>query len=96
MQRLLQTVGRTFDEICQSSKRYLLNNYRTVENITVASDEGYLVPSTKGSKHIRQSKGKLGRKIVPSLHNPLTVKKGDFLLHQDNKQAFLEMLGTNC
>ena len=39
-------------------------------------------------------KGKLGRKIVPSLHNPLTVKKGDFLLYKDNKQAFLEMLGT--
>ena len=55
---------------------------------------GYLVPSTKGSKHIRRSKGRLGRKIVPSVHNPLIVKKGDFLLHKHNKHAFLEMLGS--
>ena len=69
-------------------------DYGTVENITVIFDGGYLVPSTKGSKHIRRSKGRLGRKIVPSLHNPLTVKKGDFLLHRHNRQAFFEMLGT--
>ena len=35
----------------------------------------------------------LGRKTIPSLHHPLTVKKGDFILHKHNKQAFLEMLG---
>ena len=72
----------------------MLNKYGTVENITVVFDGGYLAPSTKGSKHIRRSKGRLGRKIVSSLHNPLTVKKGDFPLHKHNKQAFLEMLGT--
>ena len=93
-QRLPRTVGRTFDEMCQSSKRYLLNNYGTVENIAVVLMGGYLVPSTKGSKHIRWSKGRLGRKIVPSVHNPLIVKKGDFLLDKHNKHAFLEMLGS--
>ena len=55
---------------------------------------GYLVPSTKGSKHIRRSKGRLGRKIVASVHNPLIVKQGDFLLHKHNKHAFLETLGS--
>ena len=50
--------------------------------------------STKGSKHIRRSKGRLGRKIVPSIHNAPTVKKVDFLMHKHNKQAFLEMFGT--
>ena len=31
---------------------------------------------------------------MPSLHNPLTVKKGDFLLNKHSKQASLEMFGT--
>ena len=30
---------------------------------------------------------------MPSLHNPLTVKKGDFLLNKHSKQASLEMFG---
>ena len=70
--------------------------YGTVENRTVIFDGGYVVPSIKGSKHIKSkgSKRRLGRKIVPSLHNPLTVKKGDFLLHKYIKQAFLEMFRT--
>ena len=84
------TVASTFDEIYQSFKNYLLNNYGTVENITIVFDRGYLVPCPKGSKHIRRSKGRLGRKVVRSLHNPLTVKKADILLHKHNKQAFLE------
>ena len=92
LQRLPWTFGVTFDEICQSFKHYLLNNYVTVENITVVFS--YLLPSTKGSKHIRQSKGRLGRKIVPSLHNPLNVKNGNFPVHKHSKGAFLEMLGT--
>ena len=33
-QRLPWTVGSTFDEICQSFKKYLLNKYGTTENIT--------------------------------------------------------------
>ena len=93
LQRLPWTVGSTFDEICQSFKHYLLSNYQTVKNTTVVFDGAYLVPSTKGSKHIGRSKGRLGRNVVSSLHNPLTIKKGDFLLHKHNKQAFLEMLG---
>ena len=55
LQRLPWTFGVMRDEICQSFKHYLLNNYVTVENITVVFS--YLLPSTKGSKHIRQSKG---------------------------------------
>ena len=34
LQRLPRTIGRMFDEICQSPKNYLLNNYETVENTT--------------------------------------------------------------
>ena len=94
LQRLARAARRKLYKIYQSSKHYLLNNYGTVENINVVFDGGYLVPSTKGSKHIRRSKGKLGRKIVSSLHNPLNVKRVDFLLHKHNKQAFLEMFGT--
>ena len=94
LKRLTRNVERTFDEIFQSVKHILLKKYGTVENIVVVSDGGYLVPSTKGSKHIRRSKERLRRKTVPSLHNSLTAKKGDFLLHKHNKQAFIEMLGT--
>ena len=78
------------NKICQSFKHYLLNNYGTVKNITVTFDGGYLVPSKMGSKHNRQSKGRLGRKVAPSFHNPLI---GDFLLRK-HKQTFLEMLGV--
>ena len=35
--------GRTFDEICQFFKYYLLSNYGKVENFTVVFDRGYLV-----------------------------------------------------
>ena len=35
LQRLPWTVGDMFNEICQSFKNYLLNNYGTAENITV-------------------------------------------------------------
>ena len=79
LQRLPWTVASTFDEVCQSFKNYLLNNCRTAENITVVFDGGYLVPSIKNSTHIRRSKGRLGRNIVPSLLNPLSVKKVTFL-----------------
>ena len=75
LHRLPWSVGSTFDEIYQSFKNYLLNNYGTAENITVVFDGGYLFPSIKDSTHMRRSKGKLGRKIVPTLHNPLTEKK---------------------
>ena len=92
-QRLSSTVGSAFDEICQSFKHYLLKNYETVKNITGIwwriLDSFY-----KGSAHIRRSNGRLGRKIVLSLHNPMSLKKGDFLLHKHTKQAFLEILGT--
>ena len=66
--RFPRIVGRTFDEICQ----LFTTCYGTVENRTVIFDGGYVVPSTKGSKHIKSkgSKRRLGRKIVPSLHNP--------------------------
>ena len=47
-QRLPRTVGRTFDEMCQSSKRYLLNNYGTVENIAVVFDGRLLGSFYKG------------------------------------------------
>ena len=68
LQRLPWNVGRTFDEICQSSKHYLLSNYGTVKNRTVILDGGYLVPFTKGRKHIRRSKRRLGRKLYyPSI-----------------------------
>ena len=92
-QKLPWTAGSTFDEICYSFKSYLLNNYRTAENITVIF-EGYLLSSTKDSTHIWRNKGRLGRKIVPSVHNPLTKKKGDFLVIKFNKQVFPEMFGT--
>ena len=70
------------------------SNHETVENITVVFDGGCLVPSKKGSKHIRRSKERLGINIESSLQSPLTLKKGDFLLHKHNKQAILEMFGT--
>ena len=73
-----------------------LNNYGTAENITVVFDGGNFLLSTKERGNIRRSKARLGRKIIPSLCNPLTVKKVDFLLNKHNKQAFIECLGPNC
>ena len=78
LQKLPWTVGSTFDEICQSFKNGLRSNYATAKNVTVVFDGGYLLPSTKDSTHIRRSKGRLGRKIVLSLRNPLTMKKLTF------------------
>ena len=91
LQRLPRTVRRTFDQICQSFKHYLLNNYGTVENRTVILDGAYLVPSTKG-----QNKKRLGRKIIPSLHNSLTVKKVTFFYINITNKHFLKCLGPNC
>ena len=96
LQRLPRTVRKTFDEIYQSSKHYSVKNHRAVENITVVLDGGCLVPPTKGSKHIRRGKGRLGRKIVPSLHNTLIVKKvTSFCINVTNK-LFWKCLGPNC
>ena len=94
LQRRIWIVGSTIDELFQSFKTYLRNNYGIVENIAVVIDGRYLLPSTKDSTHIRRSKGRLGIKIVPSLNNPVVVKKVDFLLNNHNKQALLEMLGS--
>ena len=74
-------------------ENYLLNSYRTTENITVVFDGGYLFSSSKESTHIRWSKVRLGRKILPSFRNLLTEKNGDFLLNKHNKQAFRDTLG---
>ena len=94
LQRIPWVVGNTYDEICQTYTHYLLSNYGTANNITVVFDGGYLIPSTKDPTHLRRSNGKLGRKVVPALHTPLTVKKSDFLLSTHNKQAFLLILGS--
>ena len=67
LQRLPWTVGSTYDEICQSFKNYLLNICGTADDISVVFDGRYLLPSTKDTTHLRRSKGRLGRKIVPSL-----------------------------
>lgn len=69
----------------------MLSNYGTAENTTVVFDEGYLLLSAKETTHIRRIKGKLGRKIVPSLGNPLAVKINDLLFKNYNKQAYLEL-----
>ena len=80
--------------MCNSYIKYLLSTYGRKEIITVVFDGGYLNASTKDTTHLRRSKGKLGRRIIPLLCNPLTVKKSDFLLDSSNKQAFLLLLGT--
>ena len=58
------TVGNTFDEVCQSFKNYVLNNYGTAENITVVFD-GYLLASTKGI-NIMHSDGNADLNVVSS------------------------------
>lgn len=50
-------------------------------------------PSTKDTTHLRRSKGKLGRMVIPALSNPLCLKESDFLLNNNNKMAFILMLG---
>ena len=89
LQRIPWVVRMTFGTIFDSYINYLLKHYGSKDNITVVFDGGYLEPSTKDTTHLRRSKGKLGRLIKPALSNSLFVKKGDFLLNNDNKQVVL-------
>ena len=94
LQKVPWTLGNTYQEICDSYNNYLLNNYGSKDNITVVFDGGYFHATTKDTTHLRRTKGKHGKKIIPSLSNHLTVKKNDFLLNNSNKQAFLLLLGS--
>ena len=93
LQRIPWVVGDSYAEICNSYIYYLISHYGCKEKITVVFDGGYLEASTKDTTHLRRLKGKVGRKIVPSLTNALAVKKDTFLLCKHNKQLFLLMLG---
>ena len=54
-----------------------MNNYETDEDIIVVFDN-YLLSSTKDSTYIRRNRGRIGRKLVPSLHNLFAVKNVTF------------------
>ena len=86
-------IAETSAEICSSYVQYLISRYGCKEKITVVFDGGYLEPSTKDTTHLRRSRGKVGRKIIPTLTNTCAVKKDAFLLNNHNKHLFLLMLG---
>ena len=89
IQRLVWKKGKTFSEICKSYVSHLKKHYGT--DTTVVFD-GY-ASSTKDMTHIRRANGKVGKTIILSLNNKLTVTKDKFLVNVENKTNFIAMLG---
>ena len=80
---------QTFDSICQSYVNHVLRYYGP--RATVVFD-GYHGPSTKDTTHIHRTKGRKSGLVKLSLNNKLTAKKKIFMLNQQNKQRFIELL----
>ena len=92
LHKLPWKIGDSFHEICSSYSCYLKQRY---QNSTTIVFDGYSAgPDTKDVAHLRRSKGKVGTHVKFSEDTPLRMKKEVFLNNQENKQAFIDMLGA--
>ena len=88
----LPAVGNTFHGICQSYSGFLKQRY---QNLTTVVFDGYKSgPDTKDVAHLRRTRGKEGTHVKCSTDTHLRMKKEVFLNNQENKQAFVDMLGV--
>ena len=80
----------TFQNICNVYVQYVQRKYG---NAIIVFDGYTNGPSTKDVKHMRRSKGPVGRNVFFKGNTLFNTKKDLFLSNQQNKQRFIELLG---
>lgn len=91
LHRIPWTKGSSWDDILKMYTTYVINRYGRA---TVVFD-GYLdTPSTKDSTHTRRSGGCIGSAVHFDVTMALQTKKEEFLSNSQNKQRFINMLGS--
>ena len=89
--RLPWAHGSTFAEICDVYRDHVTKQYT---NPVIVFD-GYMSgPSIKDIAHIRRSHGIFGTNVHFKESTPFKGKKDKFLSNPENKQQFINMLGT--
>jgi len=89
--RLPWTKGATVDTVCMSYVNYVNNHYK---DATVVFDGYPSVPTTKDIAHIRRTKGIMLPKVNFNNDTPIITKKDEFLSNPENKQLFINTLGS--
>ena len=91
VQRLPWRYGSTFHDICNQYVVLVQSNYGRAHIVF----DGYINgPSTKDVTHERRRKGVIGTKVNFDAKTPFKTKKEIFLSNHENKQNFINLLGT--
>ncbi|WAR20763.1 hypothetical protein MAR_014737, partial [Mya arenaria] len=90
--RLPWTQGATFADICNAYTEYISKQY----NQPIVVFDGYMAgPSIKDVAHIRRSHGVTSTNVDFKGTTPFRGKKDKFLPNPENKQRFINLLGTH-
>ncbi|WAR17805.1 hypothetical protein MAR_032399 [Mya arenaria] len=90
--RLPWTQGATFADICNAYTEYISKQY----NQPIVVFDGYMAgPSIKDVAHIRRSHGVTSTNVDFKGTTPFRGKKDKFLSNPENKQRFINLLGTH-
>ncbi|XP_069112197.1 uncharacterized protein [Argopecten irradians] len=93
LQRIPWLKGDTFSAVCQQYLEYVQRRY--TDSVIVFDGYGNENrQSTKATTHYRRSKGVVGQRVHFTEDMPCRIKKESFLSNEENKQAFLNLLGA--
>ena len=90
LQRIPWTQGATYRDICTVYSTYVTKKYGKA----IVVFDGYGESSTKDMVHQRRAKGHSGVAVTFTVDMKLTMKKVNFLANSQNKQQFINMLGS--
>ena len=82
----------TIGEVLQMYVRYINDKY---QNATIVFDGYHGEPTTKDITHQMRKSGRPGVKIVVEESTQISTTKDEFFLHDENKQALIDILGPH-
>ena len=91
LQRVPWRLKESIDNICQMYVNYVVRRYGSP---TVVFDGYSAGPSTKDATHIRRTGAHSGPNVHFTGQTVITLKKEEFLASKENKQRFINLLGS--
>ena len=90
--RIPWAYGAKFDSICEDYVNLVVRNYGLPHIVFDGYNNG---PTTKDITHARRTKGIVGTRVIFDGRTTFKSKKDQFLSNEDNKNDFVNLLGTH-